>query len=388
MGCYLQIIFMKRFCLAFIVIIWSCDSRRGSNYLNYDEFIVDSVSLKLDNSTSLDFYYIHTFNEYLVSLNQITNSIDKYSLETGELVKRIEFPVNGPEGITGVLQGFTYHNPDSIFVFIKGKLNGGILFNENGEFLDRIRHTDVQSEARTLINHASTGGNPTIKIGDKLHFMRYPLFDTYNPSNINDLYPLSLIYDLNSNELIFDSLITFPEYYHDEIWSIFDLTFSRAINDKSQSILSWPLLEHLLLYDPNSKNIVVKDAKSKFHQNSTKPFPGTPRPDLPDKTTLSNIRYRSILFDPYRKLYYRIAVLPLKDVEGKQYFPNSYEQEFSIIVLDQDFKKLKEVFFPGKTYNFFNVKVSKQGVILLRNNEFDETLNEDLLKIDIFDLSK
>lgn len=371
--------------------IISCQTDKPNDYLIFNDFLTNQVFLSLDDSTSLDFFFIHTYSDssknFFLSLNPITNSVDKYSLESCELVKRISVPIDGPEGINGILQGFTYHNSDSIFLYIKGKVNGGIIINDEGKFIDRLRHRDVESEARTLINHTSTGSNPTIKINGKLYFMRYPLFDTYNPSNINDQYPLSLSYDLTKKELEFDSLITYPTFYQNEIWSIFDLTFSRTFNEKKQTVISWPLLDYLLIYDIQNGKMSKKSAKSILDKEISKPYPGTPRADQPDNTTLSGLRYRTIIYDPWKSLYYRIAVLPLSDVDGKQYFPNSYEQEFSILVLDQDFNLLKEVFFPGKVYNHFNISVNRKGLLLMKNNQFDQTLNEDSLRIDIFDLS-
>ncbi|GAB2617717.1 DUF4221 family protein [Belliella aquatica] len=377
--------------LFLLFTIISCQNDKPNSYLVYDDYLKGQVSLSLDDSTSLDFFFINTYSDsaknFFLSLNPITNSVDKYSLESGELVKRIDVPIDGPEGITGILQGFTYHNSDSIFLFIKGKVSGGIIINDEGKFIDRLRHRDVQSEARTLINHATNGSNPTVKINDELYFMRYPLFDTYNPSNINDQYPLSLSYDLAKKELEFDSLITYPTFYQNEIWSIFDLTFSRTFNEKKQTVISWPLLDYLLIYDLQNGKVSKKPAKSNLDKEVPRPYTGAPKGDQADKTTLSALRYRAIIYDPWKSLYYRVAVLPLSDVDGKQYFPNSYEQEFSILTLDQDFNLLKEVFFPGKVYNHFNISVSKKGLLLMKNNQFDQTLKEDSLRIDIFDLS-
>ena len=91
----------------------------------------------MDDSTSNEFHYTQYFQddseEYLITLNTLTYTVDKYSLNSGEMVKRINIPMGGPEGITGnVLQGLTYSSPDSIFVFVRGNINGSICIDEDG----------------------------------------------------------------------------------------------------------------------------------------------------------------------------------------------------------------------------------------------------------------
>ena len=109
---------------------------------------------------------------------------------------------------------------------------------------------------------------------------------------------------------------------------------------------------------------------------------------MPSVETLSKLRYKSIHYDPWKNLYYRLVAIPLEIVDKKNYFPYTYEQDFSVLVLDKEFNLLKEVYFPGKTYQHLNIGISKKGLVLMKNNEFYPNLNEDILEVDIFDLSK
>src|SRR5690554_4079454 len=155
---------MKRLIISFLVgIIWSCnDGKERTDYLMYSDYLADTVTLKLDNHTSNEFYYINyaqdSLDQYLIALNPITSSVDKYSLTTGDLVKRIEFKTEGPEGITGVLQGLSYHNPDSIFLFLRGRIRGGIIIDEKGGFVDRIKPNIGHIASKIEFNHVSSGG--------------------------------------------------------------------------------------------------------------------------------------------------------------------------------------------------------------------------------------
>ena len=383
----------KFFFLFLLGIICSCSDRKEHNeYLMYADYLVDTVTLKLDNYTSNEFYYIHythdSLGQYLVALNPFTSSVDKYSLTTGDMVKRIKFKTEGPEGITGVLQGITYHNPDSIFLFLRGRLQGGIIIDERGEFVDRIKPNIDGINSKIEFNHVSTGGNPTYLVGNKLHFMRYPLFDTYNPSNINGNYPIALTYNLQDQHLQFDSLITFPSFYQDKIWAISDIIFSRAIGEDGMYVLSWPLLDHLIVYDKKDGSVLDVPAKSQFKGKPAAPFSMPPSDALENEEVLSSLRYRNVLSDPYRNLYYRIVHLPLSNYEGKDYLAGRAEQDFSVLVLDKDFNLLREVFFPGKTFSSGNARVVEKGLILMKNNILYEGLQEDFVSLETYDLSK
>ncbi len=376
----------------FFVIFQSCSQPKQESNDGYMSHFVEEIRLVLDDSTSNEFiysqYYWEGEDEYLVSLNTITKSVDKYSLKDGSLSKRIRFPIGGPEGISSVMQGFTYASQDSIFVFIKGSIRGSIAFDEDGNFVKRLTPSIDKSAHFGLINHVSTSGNPTRLFKNLIHFMQYPLFDVYNPSNINENYPLSLEYDLVKDEVSYDSLITYPESYRDKIWPVYDLVFSREFISDSVYLISWPLLDSLIWVDKKNQQIKKIHAKSSFFSAKQAPLISAPSQEEENEMVLGQYRYRQILFDPYRKLYYRLVMHPLTQTQNKTFIPNIEEQKFSILVLDENFKFLKETIFPPNMYSPFNIFIGKKGIILMKNNYFDENVNEDELVLHIFNLEK
>ncbi len=368
----------------------ACSQQSTETDFEYLEHFVEEVVLFLDDSTSNEFIYSQYFNngneEFLMALNPIINSVDKYSLDDGNLSKRIKFPREGPEGINSVLQGFTYASSDSIFVFIKGSLRGSIIINESGEFVKRLTPLLDKSAHFGLVNHVSTAGNPTRLFGNRLHFMQFPLFDVYNPSNINGKYPLSLEYDLTKDQIFYDSTITYPEVYWDKIWPVYDLVFSREIISDSIYLVSWPILDSLIVVDKRNNQIKKVSAKSSFFSSKQVSLNAAPNQAEQNEIVLGQFRYRQIIFDSYRKLYYRLVTHPLDETINKAFIPNIDEQKFSIIVLDENFNFIKEVVFPSKSYSPFNVYVGEKGIILMKNNYFDENHNEDELVLHIFNL--
>lgn len=370
-----------------LVLILSCSKVDIKNDMNSSKFFIETIALTLDDSTSNEFYrvqYVHEFgNDFLFVLNSLTKSLDVYDLRSGNLNKRIYYPVDGPNGISSIVQGFYYHNDDSIFLFPQGRLNGSLLLDIKGDVKSVIKPPAIETEKFGIINHVSTSANPSFFHNNMIYLSRYPLFDLQNPSNINSTYPLGVKYDLTKNLILMDSTIVYPEFYMNNIWSTFDLTFSRVFDGES-FIFSWPLLDQLLKIKYGGNEVESYLAKSKKDNSKSKPFSMRPSDKMEDEVSLSNLRYGEILYDEYSRLYYRIVYHPLKHYTNETFPTHRQARDFSVLVLDKNFNLLQEVSFPGKKYLVFNAFVGPKGLYLTRNNPFYDELNEDLVYIDIF----
>ncbi|MCE7054935.1 DUF4221 domain-containing protein [Algoriphagus sp. AGSA1] len=377
-----------------LLILSSCkQNEKARSTSSHAKYLIREVPLALDDSTSNEFHYTQYYQEgseeYLVTLNTLTYTVDKYSLSSGEMVKRTKIPMGGPDGVTGrVLQGLTYSSPDSIFVFVKGNINGSICIDEDGNFVHKLTPDRNKSIDHGLINHVSTVPNPTFKSGNKLHFVRYSLGDNYNPSEFNKQFPITLEYNIETNELTYDSLNTYPDLYLDKIWPFTDTDYSRTAISDSLYLISWPLMDSLVVFDKKNNAINHISAQSKYFKSAPQDFKIRPTEEQDNELVLSNYRYGDVHYDRYNKLIYRIVLHPLKDYKNKTAWPAASEQDFSIIVMDERFEIIHEVDFPGSQYSSFLIIPSKAGLMLFRNNIYDETVSEDELAVEIFDLSK
>lgn len=382
-------IFKKYFFIVLYgMILISCSNTKSGNMIDSDLFLVRTIGLALDDSTSNELLRVQFLqdseNDFLYVLNKITNSIDEYDLNSGEMKKRIHFPVDGPNGITTIAQGFHYHNKDTLFVFPQGRINGTLILNREGEVKNFIKAPALETEKFGVINHISTSTNPSFYFKNKVFFSRYPLFDMQNPSNINQSYPLGIEYDLNSNKLFMDSSLVYPEIYRDEIWSTYDMIFFRLF-DGNSFVYSWPLLDHVIKVDFASKNIEKHLVKSSIDNNKLKAFSSVPTDKMEHEVSLTNLRYGEVFYDKFRELYYRVVYQPLKNYSNEIYPTYRQARKFSILVLDKDFKTLKEISFPEKKYLIYNAFVGPEGLYLPRNNPFWVDLQEDSIEIDIFE---
>lgn len=86
--------------------------------------------------------------------------------------------------------------------------------------------------------------------------------------------------------------------------------------------------------------------------------------------------YENILFDPYRKVYYRFFRLP-----DTSYTPSvrGNNKPIGIIILNEKFEKQKEFMLPKNKYDLNNCFVSENGLHIQKMTE-----SEDELVFDIF----
>lgn len=76
--------------------------------------------------------------------------------------------------------------------------------------------------------------------------------------------------------------------------------------------------------------------------------------------------YGNIIYDKYRKMYYRFA-FPEIELEKEKDYLNIYHngrKRFSIIILDKDMNVVGDTLFPEYTYNPFLLFIHKDGLYL------------------------
>ena len=375
--------------LFLVMIFASCN---GSNDLYEEEverYKVGESKLILDDSTSIDFikvdYVFENGREYLLHHNEFKKSIQVFDLESGEVDQEISYPFKPPFGIQ-VTQDFTAISLDSIFIFMPLSIRGSILINRKGEILDRYMPRKEESLEKSLINHVSFGAFPSILDGENLRFIQLPLFEISNPANINGEYRFERLYNIRTNEITDSPESAFPTFYHNKIWPGPDIQMSRAIDKKGRIINSWKYSDSLVVSTNGELRSVI--AKSDYKNQQVSPFSMNPVREEITQKIIEETKYYGIYYDEIRDLYYRTVQHPGIYEKNKEFQEMDGLRNFSIIVLDKDFNKLKEVAFPGGIYNIYRVFVGNRGFYLPKNNVMNAELVEDTLSIDIFDFTK
>lgn len=148
-------------------------------------------------------------------------------------------------------------------------------------------------------------------------------------------------------------------YKSDSIYVSSDFEHIKAYEAKS---LDFPHL-HPELYDGR------KDLDARLHRESLKP------------------KYHSLLYDKYRKVFYRFALHPYEWPKDRSPMSgNDTGREFSIIILNDKYEVIGEKRFPGHTYDYHLCFIGKKGLYLSLNNLDNPIFSEDELMFQCFTL--
>lgn len=139
------------------------------------------------------------------------------------------------------------------------------------------------------------------------------------------------------------------------------------------------------VFDPATEQTTVYPCQSRFIGD----IPAEEYDDMPGLFTYFavNGHYKGVVYDPYRELYYRLAVLPAGDdrayvaENADTYFSNP--RRFSVIVMDRNFQQLAEFPLPPDTYVMKNIVVLPAGLAISRMHPANLP-SEDEFVMDIF----
>jgi len=375
----------------FICVVGFFSCNREEIKYDYKEYSIDNnLIINLDEQTDFNFYYTQVLEEngdfYLLSLNNLGKSLDKIDLANGSIVTKIKFPDDSPVQIDYV-QGFTFVNEDSIFLFRRGQLNGMQLINSQSKFIKGYRPEKIRSNDRNdLNNHVSIPKAPTYYSAGQLDFIRYPLYDTTNPINNNKHFIFQLKYDLVKDTIVYDSIAVFPELYWGKSWPSQNLGLSRIKGHfDNLMIYSWDLSDSVIIKNTLTGQINKKSVRSKYHKENVSMKIGIDINQQFNHYVNSSIYY-SIHYDKYKRLYYRVFRIPYGKDLGKipLYSYPSDINDFSIIVLNEDFEILREVVFPGKIYKPEQSFVTNKGLFIPKINSFSDAIHEDYIEYEIY----
>lgn len=328
-------------------------------------------SYVLDDNTALSMIeyvrYIPDDSIPLFSfLNPHTNAIYLYDAKQDTLRDVVRFDLEGSNGV-GNLQGYCYHNADSIFTYATS--SGQVkLADQKGTVARTYRMFDpdaqLEDTTRFLTSPYLESRMPMLYAQDGTLLMGGGFLAETTLERADNTF-VTLLYDIRTENCSYAN--PYPEQYRHYDWggNFFYRQPSMDLAGAGKVILSFPADHHVWIYDLSTGqrdsvyagSRLIKTIKP-FNESKQK-FPD----DVPEEAIsdwyYSQPSYDAVLADPYRQLYYRIARLP---------FPNHRKGTLNdkpvvVIVLDKDFHYLGESRLPeGKPYNPYNAYVSPEGL--------------------------
>lgn len=334
------------------------------------------IRIKIDNQTSYKSRMMSVWNDSILTYeNRQMNCIQFYHINKQSFISKLCFDVKGPNG-TGNIVGYYIQSMDSIYI------NGDhtreiVLANQNRKVLRGFR----------LSNDFGTPAGVTFfpieKINNKLYFLSLPDYNLYTVPTVGQ--EMEIAYDLNTKT--HTEHFHFPEEY-EGFHNTYYITYSRTINDAGDFVYSFPMCHHLYVKDKNGQ-ISKMPAESKYALGVTI-RKNTAFADNIDETKayIEGYAYRFIIFDKYRKVYYRFVHHPMEYINPSNGLARRIEDKpESIIILDGNFNKIGEYKLPVGKYWTENYFVNSEGLWISNNHPDNPDLDENFLSFTLFKLS-
>ena len=308
--------------------------------------------------------------------NRLTNCIQFYNLNQQAFISELCFDIRGPNG-TGPLIGYLVETLDSIYI-MGDHTRSVVLANQRSEVVSAFK----------LSRHdfgTPVGGTffPIRRIDNILYFAAPINHNIYTVSSVGGI--LEIAYDLNTQ--------THTEHFHlpeeyDGFHNTYYITFSRDIDAAGNFVYSFPMCHDLYIKSPQGK--VRKVAASSPYALGTTIRKNTIINDNTDeiKADIEGYKYRFIVYDPYRSVYYRFVTHPMSYLDPATGLPRRRDEKpFSIIILDKNFNKIGERVFPAKQYLIDNYFLNSRGLWISNNHPANPEMEEDYLSFTLLKLA-
>jgi len=334
----------------------------------------DTYSIPLDESSgimssNLQFFQIEKKRYLAIGYGKATK-INVYDFDKQSLIKTFQFEKEGPDGVGGEIRGFFIENLDKVYVngYWKRKI---FLLNGNSKVIDKFSYN--QDEEYPSIE--PTTFCPITVIDNYLYcsgnLMNHRFVSRHQPmSRINLLEGYTSL--LGESPEITQKANFYPNH---------QLKYTY-IEDQEKFVLSFNVSDSLYVSNfQNSRKAYY--AKSKFIE-SIDPISYDKKFEPPSKERMKyNLigQYKGILYDKYRKYYYRIGA---KTMSIEEYKENRGFNYF-LMVFDENFNLLGEVDLPGEAAPILSFITEKGLYIANKNAYFYE--DESEIKFDIYTLN-
>lgn len=305
--------------------------------------------------------------EYLIRSNGDNNSVDLFNLTTLKFERRINLPF--------YFEAFYLKSLDSVYA-IENEINVLSLFDGKGKLLQKTNFDNSFGDSLTkYVVYASN--NNLLSLADG----RFVFKITANvrvPEYYS--YPTIGIYDIASQKLI--KTASYPQFMQKrDIWLSFDPNY--CINDKNEIVNSFDVEHNLNIFDNYGRLRWSVDAKSKYIEQF--------EPIQKDKSynasysqeyEVTRNRYSGLFYDKFRDLYYRVAVHSQKHINDDGTVNQYGSNPWSIIVMDSEFRIIKEIEMERDMYQISSMVVVRNGLLIQKNDE--KTKSEDDLEYTLF----
>jgi hypothetical protein len=367
---------VRCYCILFfvgiLITILSC-TRSGARQ-DYTHGLVEGEEIEflVDDSTSFQSNCYYVFNmdgkECLAVENEHKNGIDFYGLNDLGHIRTIKAETDGPNAIKR-LYGFTIINLDSILFMPFHNLSAVRIFDMDGHDKGRLPIT-----ADFSANHGSMTRSPALYHRGKIYFITFP-FHEY-------------VYDLKRKTFT-ERNIYRPGLYKNKLFGAMHSYPNRTLGPHGTFLYSWGANPNIQVIDSMGKMSTFPAESDYFHAIDPYPVGENVSAASEQRFYMERDLYDVIVWDKYRKVYYRFArqgIPMLNEETGRP--ANGEDRPCSIIILDANFKKIGETLLSSQKYFVKDWFVSKKGLYVSTTHYLKPDLDESKMTFTRLDLKK
>ena len=384
--------------LLYVLLIatsWSCNNQSKNSPSNSYKYELETdlgkdLKFPINDDTNFSFpslfpYTDETGKEYLTFMSHMNNEILFYDLQTGEYLFNTKLEKEGPDGV-GIT--FGYHIEDLNNIYITSHLLGLSKVDKSGTKKQFIEYGETDNGHRVVPNFTSSSYiyAPAVIYNKRIYITQQPY-----PGVKKSVIPVSIAIDTISQtfkELPF----RFPNLISDDdpMENIIGVPFGREFDGK-QFIYSFHFDESIYVTNIETNEEKKTLASSKYI-SYLKTIRVSDDREATYKASLESSYYHNILFDKYRNVYYRFAIIGSEVSKNHEYtFFDIYTNgfiTFSVIILDENFNIIGETLFPKYTYNPTIAFVHKNGLYISDSHLLNPSFDENVLSFKCFTLKE
>ena len=384
-------IIMKKLLLLLVLVqLYACGSSKNETEAEYSMELKElkKITLPIDERTYFLSKSIFQFEEDGKEYLHFENSqkgmyeIVTFDLEKQDVHRRLPIQSEGPNGIPAMFGSRPYPDSKNYLIFQSTAFRISQM-DGNGNVIQNYQLKSPGRFVRAML--ASFCYFPTF-VRDSVLYFDQPVASR-KKRNL-DNYPLFAGLDLRTGELGFASLY-FPTTFdgdYSHISSGDRFTYDYNYN-KDRLVCSFLESDSIMVTDDLS-NVKWYNAKSRFLKSMT-PYINDMKEDVNDIIRYEEApKYWHLMYDKYRDVYYRFAEMPCELAKDEdpysEFAPKA--REFSVIILDKDFRIIGETKFPGNKYFYKMSFVGRDGLYISENNLANPEFDEDKLVFACFKL--
>ena len=376
-----------------LLLLTACSSKPKTEQAYSLQPTEQYLEYEIDEDTRVPLYHLYTFEvngtEYLTFPNRETRTLLIYELLSGKFVKKFSFHAEGPNGIGPRLDNYLME--DFHHIYIPGITHSVIYRTDTtGIIKDKILFPETEDGLLTIPSYYTNLQHK------QLHFINGLL---YIPQGINRRIGTDRWVEESPTAVVMDTLTRklkrFPMLHpQGKISSsdygnyMGDLSYSMTY-DGENFIYSFFCEDELYKVNPTDASVEKIPAASQYLSPITfKRIPDDFSQTL--KATCEMASYKNILYDKYRKVYYRFACpeTALEDNLNYMQILHNGKKEFSIIILDEDLNIIGETKFPPFTYVPHICFIREDGLYISASHFMREDYSDDVLRFQKFVLQK